>query len=492
MTDNKITNGEWSNRDNFSKLTGFAGAPDRGNGGRLVAVSNRTPLDSHARAGGLAVALWEAVTKSNGLWIGWSGEINPAENQVRTESSDGVDFAVMDLTRDQHQGYYLDYANSVLWPLFHNRLDLTRFNNRAFKTYREVNDAFADCIKIHAKKEDFVWVHDYHFMLLAKYLRGAIWTGRLGFFLHIPFPAPEVFRACPQHRELAEALCHFDVLGFQSDKDVKNFKRYIEEEFKGKQVSEEHVKVGGRSIVVRHCPIGMNAEEMAFTATLPPAQKAEKQIRKAVGDQKLILGVDRLDYTKGLPQRFDAVGQMFRKFPHIREKVSFTQIAPPSRKSVKEYDELRTRLDSLCGRINGDYAELDWTPIRYHTRSFDREQLAGIYRTANVALITPLADGMNLVAKEFIAAQNPEDPGVLILSQFAGAAEQMSQALIVNPHDTEMVADTLIKALDMPLEERLFRWKSLWEGLCRQDINWWRERFLAADIVELKEEKLRA
>ncbi len=492
MTNIKITKGEWSDKENGESFSSFGGVRNQGNSGRLVAVSNRTPLDADARAGGLAVALWDAIARSQGLWIGWSGEINPSENRVRTENSDGIDFAVMDLTQDQHRGYYLEYANSVLWPLFHNRLDLARFNNRAFKTYREVNDAFADLIKIHAKKDDFVWVHDYHFMLLAKYLRGASWDGRLGFFMHIPFPAPEVFRACPQHRELGEALCHFDVLGFQSKKDVKNFMRYVEEEFKGKRVTDEHVRVGGRTLVVRHCPIGLNAQDMAYTATLPPAQKAGLRIRQALGKRRLILGVDRLDYSKGLPQRFEAVGQMFRKFPHTRENVSFTQIAPPSRKSVKEYADLRHQLDGLCGRINGDFAELDWTPIRYHTRSYGREELAGIYREAHVALITPLADGMNLVAKEFIAAQDPEDPGVLVLSQFAGAAEQMKDALIVNPHDTEMVADTIVQALDMPLEERKTRWNALWDGICQQDINWWRERFMADDFTDVQEEKMRA
>jgi len=206
----------------------------------------------------------------------------------------------------------------------------------------------------------------------------------------------------------------------------------------------------------------------------------------------LVLGVDRLDYTKGLPQRFKAIGNMYRKFPHARQNVSFTQIAPPSRKSVKEYIDLRQELDALCGRINGDFAELNWTPIRYHTRSYGREQLAGLYRAANVGLVTPLADGMNLVAKEYVASQNPEDPGVLVLSEFAGSAEQMTKALIVNPHDTEVVADTIVQALDMSLDERKYRWNALWQGICDQDINWWRERFLATDEKLIKEEKRRA
>ena len=451
---------------------------------RLVAVSNRTAIDPNARAGGLAVALWDSLKDSKGLWVGWSGKIKdfPSPKAAKL-SDDGVDFALCDMSKSQYEGFYLNYANSILWPLFHNRLDLVNFDLHDFIPYRETNEQFADAVAEHASPEDFVWVHDYHFFLLAQALREKSWTGQIGFFLHIPFPAPDVFRALPEAKVIARALCDYDIIGLQTTTDVINLKRLLIEDCEGQDLGGEMISVFGRVITIRHCPIGIDAQDFSAAATRSPAKKAKKKLQKFQDGRKLIIGVDRMDYSKGLPQRFEAVAKLFESFPETRGATSFMQIAPPSRSIVDEYIQLRETLDRLCGHINGDYGDLDWIPIRYLARAYQREEIAGLYQMSDVCLVTPLQDGMNLVAKEFIAAQDAKDPGVLVLSQFAGAAEQMKAALIVNPYDTEMVAQTIACALEMPLEERKSRWSELYEGVVTQDINWWRERFFAPPSI---------
>ena len=450
------------------------------NGARLVAVSNRTAIDPNARAGGLSVALWDTLKESKGLWVGWSGIIKDfASKEAVLASDDGVDFALCDLSKKQYEGFYLNYANSILWPLFHNRLDLVNFALQDFSDYRDTNVQFANTVAEHATEDDFVWVHDYHFFLLAYELRRTGWTGSVGFFLHIPFPAPDVFRALPEASILARALCDYDIIGLQRSTDVINLKRLLCEDCGGVEIGEEGMFVFGRHITIRHCPIGIDAVSFRKATQSELAQKATQKLSKFLGDRKLIIGVDRMDYSKGLPQRFEAVSKLFDTYPETHGVTSFMQIAPPSRDGVDEYLQLREQLDGLCGRINGDYGGLDWIPIRYLARPYKREEISGLYELSNVCLVTPLKDGMNLVAKEFVAAQDPEDPGVLILSQFAGAADQMKEALIVNPYDTEAVAETIHQALNMPLSERKERWAALYEGVSSEDINWWRARFFA-------------
>ena len=448
--------------------------------GRLIAVSNRTAIDPNARAGGLAVALWDSLVETKGAWVGWSGKLRDFAGDKLKESSDGgVNFALTDMTKSQYEGFYLGYANSVLWPLMHNRLDLAVLDNNHFKAYAEINRKFAQIIARKSAKDDFIWVHDYHFFLLARDLRAAEVTAKLGFFLHIPFPAPEIFRALPEHDIIGRALCDYDVIGLQTENDVRNFKRFLAEDHGGDIINDEQMKVYGKIVTIRHCPIGMNAPEFTRIAEGETATAAAAQLNRFLGTRKLIIGVDRMDYSKGLPQRFEAVGRLFDSYPETHGKVSFTQIAPPSRSIVDEYANLRETLDRLSGRINGDYGDLDWIPIRYLARSYNREEIAGLYRMSDICLVTPLQDGMNLVAKEFIAAQDPNDPGVLILSQFAGAAEQMKDALIVNPHATDDVAAAIKAALDMPLEERKSRWAALYDNVCNEDISWWRRQFFA-------------
>jgi len=314
---------------------------------------------------------------------------------------------------------------------------------------------------------------------LAHELRKRAWTGDIGFFLHIPFPAPDVFRALPEADLIGRALCYYDIIGLQTKTDVINLKRYLREDCGGTETGEETMQVFGRTLTVRHCPIGIDRKDYVAAAQSPAAETAKEKLRRFLGGRKLIIGVDRMDYSKGLPQRFEAVSKLFDSFPETHGATSFMQIAPPSRSLVDEYINLRQTLDQLCGRINGDYGDLDWIPIRYLARPYARAEIAGLFEISDVCLVTPLQDGMNLVAKEFIAAQDPDDPGVLILSRFAGAAEQMSEALIVNPYDTEMVAKTIHRALNMPLNERKKRWQVLYQNVVEEDINWWRQRFLA-------------
>lgn len=447
--------------------------------GRLIAISNRTAADASARAGGLAVAVWESLESTGGIWCGWSGDIvDETPRGVTVQRDAGVEFVLTDLTQDEYDGYYLNYANRVIWPIFHYRTDLASFDSDAFLVYSSVNQRIANIVADRAEEGDAVWVHDYHFLLMGDCLRRAGWDGPVGFFQHIPFPAPEIFRALPEHQWIARAMCAYDVLGFQSDRDRTNFTRYLIEDCKGVERGDGRISAFGMTPKVATYPIGIEATSFAEASRSPLANNAIDRISRFLGDRLLVIGVDRMDYSKGLPERFEAVGKFFDTYPESRGKVSVTQIAPPSRSKVEEYQALRVTLDQLSGRINGDYGDLDWLPLRYLARSYAREELAGLFRIAKVALVTPLRDGMNLVAKEYVMAQEPDDPGVLILSEFAGAAEQLQSALTVNPHDTGKVAETIQLALTMPLEERKERWESLREIVTRQDVSWWRQRFL--------------
>jgi len=445
----------------------------------LHIVSNRTAADPQARAGGLAVALWDALTREGGSWIGWSGDIDDnAARGVRTQHEANVTFVLSDLTQDEHDDYYLGYANQVIWPVFHYRVDLANFEDDYFPAYAAVNSRFAQIVHQQAQNDDMVWVHDYHFLLMGEALRQEGWTGAAGFFLHIPFPPPDLYMAVPQHHRIARALCHYNVVGFQTTQDRNNFVRYLTDVCGGEDDGEV-VRVFGREVVVNAYPIGIDPEAFAAAAASERACSAIKRISRFLGERDLVIGADRMDYSKGLPERFEAVGRLFDEYPEHREKVQMTQIAPPSRSKVDEYRELRKRLDELSGRINGDYGDIDWLPLRYLARSYDREELAGLFSIARVGLVTPLRDGMNLVAKEFVMAQDPDDPGVLILSVFAGAAERLEEALIVNPYDVGGLAAAIHRALQMPIDERRQRHAALAKRIRAEDISWWRRTFLA-------------
>ena len=447
--------------------------------GRLIAISNRTAADPEARAGGLAVAVWESLKATGGVWFGWSGEVvEQTSRSLQVLQDDGVEFVMSDLSQEEYDQYYLHYANSVLWPVFHYRIDLASFDPDAFLVYSAVNQRFAGIVADRLRDGDSVWVHDYHFLLMGDSLRKAGWDGPLGFFLHIPFPPPDVFRALPEHQWIARALCNYSVIGLQSQHDLSNFTRYLIEDCGAVDKGDGVFEVFSTTVKVAAYPIGIDAADFAEVAQSEKATKAAERIGRFLGGRSLVIGVDRMDYSKGLPERFEAVGRLFDDYPETHGVVSVTQIAPPSRSKVEEYRELRQTLDGLAGSINGDHGDLDWIPLRYLARSYSREELAGLFRIARVGLVTPLRDGMNLVCKEFVMAQDEADPGVLVLSEFAGAAEQLKSAMLVNPYDTAKLAETIHRALTMSLEERQRRWRALRDIVMTQDISWWRNKFL--------------
>ena len=448
---------------------------------RLVVVSNRVATTEKAmRAGGLAVALLDALRESGGLWFGWSGKVSDS-TRVSTRQLDRGRLAATttDLSNEDYEEYYNGFANRTLWPLFHYRTDLTRFDRDDYQGYIRVNQRFARALKPLLEEDDLIWVHDYHLIAFGEELRRMGVRQTMGFFLHIPFPSPEVLTALPVHDVLIRALFAYDVLGFQSESDRRCFHEYVSSEAGGHVDSQGCAHACGRQVETAIFPIGIDSAEVARFAVSKEAKAHSSRMAKVLLNRLGVVGVDRLDYSKGLPERFRSFARFLEVYPENRGRVSFVQIAPPSRVDVPEYIDIRHELEGLSGSINAEYSEFDWTPLRYINRNFSRRALAGIYRLARVGLVTPLRDGMNLVAKEYVAAQSARDPGVLVLSRFAGAARQGADgALIVNPYDIRGVADALHRALGMPLSERKERWHSLIAGVREHDVRAWRESFV--------------
>jgi trehalose 6-phosphate synthase len=449
---------------------------------RLVIVSNRVSVPSGkgtAKAGGLAVALKEALEAHGGLWFGWSGEVAEEEPGPPRRVTDGrVTYVTTDLSRQDFDEFYNGFSNSTLWPLFHYRLGLLEVSRRSYQGYLRVNASFAAALAPMIEKDDIVWVHDYHLIPLGEELRRLGVTNRIGFFLHTPFPVPEILVALPGHRRLAQAMCAYDLVGFQTADDVKAFIGYVGGEAGGRIGPKGRFAAFGRCAVAAAYPIGIDTQAFAAMAAEAADAPATRRLKSALRGHRLVMGVDRLDYSKGLPQRLDAIERLLDNHPEFRSRVDYMQVAAPSREDVARYRALKRALESAAGRINGRFAEFDWQPVRYINRSYDRQTLAGFYRVACVGLVTPLRDGMNLVAKEYIAAQDPEDPGVLVLSRFAGAARELAAALIVNPFDLDEVAEALARALSMPRDERLARWRSQMDAVTRNTVEDWRDNFL--------------
>lgn len=449
---------------------------------RLIVVSNRVADPSAGpQSGGLAVAVGAALQDGNGLWFGWNGEIveDDAIDRagVNLERSGNVTVATVPLSERDYENYYLGYANRVLWPVFHYRLDLAEFDNAALSGYKAVNQRFAKSIAALVDPADVIWIHDYHLIPLAAELRKLGVDNRIGFFLHIPFPPPEMVSAVPEHDWLFDTLFAYDVVGFQTEQDAANFRRYADETDAGAGPLTHPFRNSGRMTDIRAFPIGIDVD--AFTAMAKTDEAVKRIARLVRGDvTNHVIGVERLDYSKGLPDRFRAFRRFLDLYPEERKKTVLMQIAPPTRGELAAYAEIRTELEQLSGSINGAFGDFDWTPLRYIHRSVPRETLAALFRGSKVGLVTPLRDGMNLVAKEYVAAQAPEDPGVLILSQFAGAAADLEEALIVNPYDADEVAQALSKAVTMDLGERIDRHTKLLARVRKNDIVKWRNDFL--------------
>jgi trehalose 6-phosphate synthase len=444
---------------------------------RLVAVSNRVgPVKGVTAAGGLAVGLVDALRERGGVWFGWSGRTAPAgTTRQRREKVEGLTLATLDLPQHEFEGYYSGFCNNCLWPLLHFRIDLTKFERAQLENYRRVNWRFAQALAKLLKRDDLVWVHDYHLIPLGKQRV----RHRIGFFLHTPFPPTEILSTLPAHRELMETLFAYDLIGFQTKEDVERFEDHVRRAYDG-TVRGNVVSAFGREIRVGAFPIGIDVDPFHRYAFTKPGCTEFARMRKVLRGRDQFIGVDRLDYSKGLLRRMDAFGRYLEKHSDAHGKVILLQVAPVSRGTVGSYRDFRVELDREAARVNGRFARFDWTPVHYLNRALPRRTLAGLYRASRVGIVTPMRDGMNLVAKEYVAAQDPNDPGVLVLSRFAGAAQQMGAALLVNPYDGEEIADAMHMAREMRISERRERHQALMRGLHAYDVSRWRTDFVAA------------
>jgi trehalose 6-phosphate synthase len=449
---------------------------------RLIVVSNRVsvPKSKRPAPGGLAVGILAALRNSGGLWYGWNGKVAESDaHELEHTKLDGIEFVTTSLTKQEYDGYYKGYANRVLWPLCHLRLNLVEYQRRFFDIYLNTNTAFAERIAPLIGSDDIVWIHDYHCIPMGRKLRKLGVDNAIGFFLHIPFPPYDVFRAVPDHKMLLKYFFSYNLVGFQTELDRDSFLDTVSRILPDAEVGEDYVVYKGNTIKVRAFPIGVDYDNILNDVEVAHKSTHIRRLRENLRDRKLITGVDRLDYSKGLAQRFEAFDHLLNRYTDHREDVVFMQVAQPSRNDVPEYQAIKDELDFLAGKINGRFAQYDRIPLRYLNRSFSRATILGFLSISHVGLITPLRDGMNLVAKEFVAAQNPQDPGVLILSRLTGAAQQLKSALMVTPYNIDGVADMIDYALSMPLAERRERWQDMIESVRGYTVVDWAEDFVS-------------
>ena len=450
----------------------------------IVVVSNRVARakSSEPVMGGLAAALLPAVKDFGAVWVGSSGKFSPPSDKdafAKIEALGTGALATIDLPKEHYLRYYEGFANSALWPTLHSRSDLIKVSQDDYNSYRYINAYMARALMRFCQPDSIYWVQDYHFLALGHELRKLGVRQRIGFFLHTPWPSYSMMTSLPQHRELVQAMLEYDLIGFQTDVDRKNFAEYVTEILGGKVV-DGHVLTESRTCRLETFPIGIDADDFAARAVTASKGAEVMRLRDSLNDERLIIGVDRVDYSKGLTNRVHAVERLLIKHPPLRRRVRMLQIAVPSRCGIKAYDQLQAELSSAVGEVNGRIGEPDWTPIRYLNKGYSQQVLAGFYRAAQIGLVTPLHDGMNLVAKEYVAAQDPENPGVLVLSEFAGAAQELDAALLVNPHDIDGIAEQLAVALKMPREERIERWQSMMGALRGSSLHRWFSSFVAS------------
>jgi trehalose 6-phosphate synthase len=451
----------------------------------LVVVSNRVASGkaSEPMTGGLAAALLPVVEKSGAIWVGSSGRVRHAAQKepfAEIESLGTGALAMLDLPAAHYGGYYEGFANSALWPALHSRSDLILASQNDYLSYREVNAFMARALLRFCKDDTLFWVQDYHFLTLGAELRTLGVTRPIGFFLHTPWPVPSIIESVPHQRELIAAMLAYDLIGFQTAEDCENFRACLRSvaglRFQGGDIV---LSPHGRTRLAVF-PIGIDVERFAREAAKSVTHPDVTRLSRSLHGARLAIGVDRLDYSKGLINRIKAFDRMWAMRPQLTRAVSLLQIATPSRGSIEAYGKLQADVAKLVSEVNGRHGEVDWTPIRYLNKGFSQSVLAGLYRTAQVGVVTPLHDGMNLVAKEYVAAQNPVDPGVLVLSKFAGAANELDAALLVNPHDIEGMARTVAQALSMSIAERRLRHEAMMEKLRERTIQRWFADFIAA------------
>jgi trehalose 6-phosphate synthase len=450
---------------------------------RLIVISNRVAVPKGRGAagaqGGLAGAVHATLKEKDGFWFGWSGEetADPsAEPQI--VSHDGVTTVTIDLAPQDVEEYYNGYANQTLWPLFHYRIDLVEYTRNFGMGYERVNELFASRVAPLLRDDDTIWVHDYHFIPMGERLRQRGFKNRIGFFLHIPWPPSRLLVSLPYHERLVRTVLHYDLVGFQCDEWLESFLHYCQKEL-GAEVDEAtgRIALDGHVTYARAYPIGIDYAHFQEEGQSGEARQAEQRMLSSTRHRTAIIGVDRLDYSKGLVSRLDGLARFFERHPGSSRRIIYVQIAPPSREDVRSYVQIRETLERKTGHINGEYSEIDVVPIRYVNKGHSTAELYGIYRASKVGLVTPLRDGMNLVAKEYVAAQDPEDPGVLVLSRFTGAAQQLTDALLVNPYNPDDIADALRNALSMPLKERKARWEKLNANVREETVQRWTANF---------------
>lgn len=450
----------------------------------LVVVSNRVSRGkpNEPMTGGLAAALLPVVEHSGAIWVGSSGRVrdgNQKEPFAEVESLGAGALAMLDLPAAHYGGYYEGFANSALWPALHSRTDLIRATQEDYVSYREVNAFMARALLRFRKPDSVFWIQDYHFLALGAELRELGVTQPTGFFLHTPWPSRALISGVPHHRELIEAMLAYDLIGFQTEEDCENFLSYVEQDL-GLAVSDGMVRSQHGRTRAAVFPIGIDPQKFSQLAQKAMTHPDVSRLRRSLNGEKLAIGVDRLDYSKGLVNRIKAFDRMWSAHPQLARSISLLQIATPSRGAIEAYGNLQSEVAKLVSDVNGIHGEVDWTPIRYLNKGFGQAVLAGLYRTAQVGVVTPLQDGMNLVAKEYVAAQNPADPGVLVLSKFAGAANELDTALIVNPHDIDGMARAIATAASMPLNERRLRLEAMMDKLNHGTIQQWFSDFVDA------------
>lgn len=464
---------------------------------RLVVVSNRLPLilttrgegkwEARPSTGGLVTALTSVLTREKGLWIGWPGlweEPDLGRALIAIGKDMGYALEPVWLTKAEIDHYYFGFSNEIMWPLFHDLQTRCNFDPAYWNMYQAVNRKFANTILNKVSARDYIWVQDYHLMLLAKELRRLGVTNKIGFFLHIPFPNPDMCIKLPWREDILKALLEFDLLGFQTRRDRNNFMHCVEVMFKNlnfdtrKQLA--NITIRKQKVMVGSFPISIDFRALADQAASEIVAEKAKQLRNAMPNRQIILGVDRLDYTKGIPEKLLGFKNALERFAALRSKISLIQVIVPSREDIFQYKALRSEIEGLVSEINGKFTQAGWIPIHYLYRHLDQNDLLAYYRAADIALITPLKDGMNLVAKEYCAA-NVDENGVLILSEFAGAAYQLgSYSLLVNPYDVIGMANTINRAYKMGIDERKRRMQRTRKAIARRDVYWWVDSYLEA------------
>ncbi|PDT81042.1 trehalose-6-phosphate synthase [Sinorhizobium sp. BJ1] len=444
---------------------------------RLVVVSNRVTLPGSQSAGGMAVALNAALQRNNGLWMGWSEKVKAEEepSTLTEKEVGGIAYALIDLSQKDLEDYYYGFANQILWPIFHNRADLAKYSEARESAYYRVNEMFADQLEQVLRQDDVIWVHDYHLIPLAEKLQQRGHKNRIGFFLHTPWPPADILSTLPNYNRLLRGLSCYDLVGFHTENDRNNFAECLRRQEWG-ELNGDDCRAYGNEFRCGVFPISIDTAEVARLAERDD-DLPDSYCRFAGYD--IAIGVDRLDYSKGIDNRIDAFNRFLRSNKHRRRKTLLLQITPKSRDKIPAYQAVEKDVAELVGRVDGELGSVGWVPVHYINQSLGQPELARLYRRARVGLVTPLRDGMNLVAKEYVAAQDPRDPGVLVLSRFAGAAGELGEAILVNPYDPEGMASAIETALDMTRDERIRRWSAMMERLRQHDVYRWCEDFLS-------------